>query len=185
MIVSDPKTVEFYQNGLFDRPLGNHGHCRTIIGDFIEVVTARVFGGKRCRCTGTADYCPDVKVGDIYIECKAMGNSNQTMIYDGRLEKDHVFAQSHNLFYAIWSHNVSTKSVDTVEDLQRKLLAGLEWCALIPFDQIDQICLWSKPGKLNSKYGGSQDNPLYGSGYRIPRRFIEPWILFEWNHEET
>lgn len=180
MIVSLPKSSQSFQPTLFPELLGNHGHRRTVIGNFIQRLTVVFFKGKEHRCYG-ADYCPDVSVGDNYFECKAMGRTDQTLVYEGRLYKDIKFAEGHKLFYVIWKHRVDTLKHETVISLQFALLQSLEYCAVVPFDVIENYCLWTAPKRLNSNYGGKK-NPsslkLYGSGYRIPGSIIRPWILF-------
>lgn len=181
LTISPQIDVEFYQPSLFGFNLGNHGHRRYVVGDFIEYMTAKILRGKRHKCAGNYDYCPDVSVCGKYIECKAMGKSNQTLIYQGRLEKDRAFVnQGNDLYYAIWSHNSNTLNFNIVEDLQFNILINIEWMALVPFYDIEQYCLWKKPERLNSINYGSPENPLYGSGYRIPKSFVEKWIFFEW-----
>lgn len=191
MIVSEPRADGPTQRLLFERMLGNHGHRRCVVGALIERLTALTFGGRRHKCTGLAEYCPDVSIDEkIFLECKAMGRSRQTFVYAGRLEKDRRFANEYELYYVIWHHKVDTTIATTVEELEMLILSKLQWVAVIPFDHVEQLCLRLRngPTKLNSGYGsgyGSPSNKLYGSGYRIPMRFIEPWILIEWECQSS
>ncbi len=126
-----------------------------------------MLGGKvhktDCRC----DYCPDVSFGKKFYEVKACGNSGQTFIYEGRLEKDYEFSQTHELFYVVWRHRVDTSLVSTIADLKRELEANTLGYAICPFEFIYKLCKQKPPTPLNSKYGSSDSNPVYGSGYRI------------------
>lgn len=166
---------------LWDMPLGNHGHVRTVLGDFVEDLTAMLFGGRRHKTDCTKDYCPDVSVveRDLYLECKAAGLSRQTFIYAGRIERDRKFAAHHGLYYAIWHHRARTVLASTVSELQQLFLASMQCIYVVPFAVIDALC--KSPQKLNSKYGHSDTNPVYGSGYRIRLQDLTPWRLIEWS----
>jgi hypothetical protein len=161
--VSNPQTF------LWEQPIGNHGHVRTTLGDFAEDLTALLFHGTRLRTDSRADYCPDIFVEDgIYLECKTSGLSRQTFVYEGRLNKDREFAASHHLLYVVWCHSLATNESKTIEELKRQFLLSINCIYLIPFSEIDRIALENAPVKLNSHYGHSDTNPVYGSGYRIP-----------------
>ena len=157
---------------LFDREeyisiRGNHGLVRTVIGDFFEDLTATKFNGKRHRTDARCDYCPNVSNSEGYLEVKATGRSNQTLIYAGRLEKDLAFSNSNSLKYVIWSHSVATSQLDTVAQLRRKLAKSIRAVYVVPFLEIYRICKLVRETPLNSAYGHSDTNPIYGSGYRI------------------
>jgi hypothetical protein len=145
----------------------NHGRVRTAIGNYFELKTARLVRGRvhktDCRC----DYCPDVSAESKFFEVKAAGNSGQTFIYAGRLEKDFEFSQANELWYVVWRHRVDTSQVETIQQLKQELQRNTLGYALCPFSFIYELCKQKPPTKLNSKYGGSDTNPLYGSGYRI------------------
>ena len=172
--ISELKT-KLRQPMLFDEPLGNHGHVRTLIGEWAEQITAYVFEGNRHRTDSTADYCPDVSTSEGYIECKAAGRSRQTFIYGGRLDKDTAFANGHPLSYCIWTHSADSKQAATVSQLRRMFFGSLTGYVLIPFWNLHRIALAQPITRLNSKYGNSNSNPTYGSGYRIPLRLLDRW----------
>lgn len=167
MILPSFKSSE-RQAFLWDDPMGNHGHARTVLGDFAEELTARFVGGKRFKTDSRADYCPDVFGLGAYFEVKSAGRSNQTFVYEGRLEKDRWFAKEHSLFYAVWHHAANTKLASTEADLQRLFLASLRSLIVVPFDTISVLAGRFGRTPLNSKYGHSDSNQLYGAGYRIP-----------------
>lgn len=154
----------------------NHGRCRTAIGQYFEAKTASTFGGTLLRTDSRCDYCPDVEVPDGYLEVKAVGLSNQTFIYDGRLMKDLKFSRRNNLKYVIWRHNVATNSVDNLAELYHQLSLNTLACYVVPFRAIWGLLKDKQPQKLNSKYGRSLENPTYGAGYRIPLGLLKDWI---------
>lgn len=180
MRVSPAITEPKWQRRFFDTPLGNHGHRRNVVGDLIEVITCSVLRGKRHKCSGNFDYCPDVSVGGNFFECKAIGRSRQTFVYEGRLLKDRKFARFQPLYYAVWHHTANTLYAHTVEQLQCLVLAKMRWMALIPFAEIDRICSLTTATRLNSKYGKSSERKLYGSGFRISLSSILPYKALEW-----
>jgi len=120
--------------------------------------------------------------GKIFIECKAAGNSKQTFIYAGRVEKDRKFAEERVLYYAIVHHGLNTKDYETVEELQRALFPKLKCLYFVPFDEIDRLCVKEEP--LNSGYGGT-DRRTYGSGFRIPLGKLEDWKVLVWGRNEN
>jgi len=156
------------QGVMWDRPLTGHGSCRALIGDFAETLTARLLRGKRYRTDSRCKYCPDVYALGSWFEVKAAGRNHETFVYAGRLEKDRRFAADHNLFYVIWHHRARTLTADSREDLQRLFLWNLQAVYVVPFAVIDEVAAAVTATPLNSKYGKSDTNPTYGSGYRLP-----------------
>ena len=155
----------------------NHGRIRTAIGDYFEKRTAQHVSGSihktDCRC----DYCPDVSADGIYYEVKAAGNSRQTFIYEGRLERDFEFAKRNELFYFVWSHRVDTSTVSTIAELKERLGQQTKGFAIVPFEFIYKLCKMKPAEKLNSNYGNSILNPTYGAGYRISLSSLKDyWI---------
>lgn len=189
MKISGYKTAD-RQLTFWDQPLGNHGHCRTVLGDLVEDLTARLFNGRRHKTDCTADYCPDVSAGGVYLECKAAGKSKQIFVYGGRLEKDCEFSEHHPLLYVIWHHRTNTKRYSTVEGLQRGFLRNMQCVYVVPFQEICRICREEVPKeKLNSKYYGSHGSDevkqQYGEGYRIRLRLLQSWKVITWKSDGT
>jgi len=153
---------------MWDEPLGNHGHCRTVLGDFAETLTAKLLRGKRYRTDSRCAYCPDVFALGAWFEVKAAGRTNQTFVYAGRLEKDRAFSRDRQLYYVVWHHAAETIQARTKDDLRRLFLASLKAIYVIEFAEIDAIAATIPVCRLNSKYGHSDTNPAYGAGYRIP-----------------
>src|SRR5204862_352334 len=149
-------------------PLRGHGHVRTVIGSLAERLTAERLNGVRYRTDSRAEYCPDVKAGSLYLECKAVGQSNQAFVYGGRLLKDRAFARQCSLWYAIWNHAAETKLAATVKELEKLVLATMRGLYLVPFQAIDAVCAALEPEPLNSRYGRSDTDEAYGSGFRFP-----------------
>ena len=164
-----PKFKPEHQPRLFTEPLGNHGHVRTLLGDIAERLTARLFNGRRYRTDCRSDYCPDVTAGGLFFEVKTIGNSNHTFVYEGRLEKDRRFWDAgNNLSYVLWNHGVVSRVCQDVFELECMFLATLKSIIVVSFPFLEQAAKMSPVTKLNSKYGHSDANPVYGAGYRIP-----------------
>lgn len=181
MRISPYKSSE-RQPVLWDEPLGNHGHVRTLIGDLCEGLTADFVGGRRHRTRSDCDYCPDVSRTDpdgvVYFESKAAGLNGQTFVYQGRLEKDRAFVQSgRRLYYVIWGHKARTKDASTVSELERLLLSSVRRVFLVPFADLDAIAKGLKITKLNSGYGSKTDAKTYGSGIRIQLSLLTPFLM--------
>jgi hypothetical protein len=167
--------------------LRGSGHVRTIVGETVERLTLELTGGRRHRTSGRlGDYCPDVSLiaGERvqYLECKAAGRNRETFVYSGRLEKDRAFvAGGRSLAYLIWHHRAETKTVDTVEALRALIFAELRAVYLVPFPELDRIAMSCPVEPLNSGYGKKPGcataNRVYGSGYRIRLRSLEPFRI--------
>lgn len=168
------------QGLLWDPPLddGDHGRVRNVVGALAERLTAELVGGRIHKTDSTASYCPDVSARGVYFESKAVGRSKTAFVYGGRLDKDRQFAASHRLVYVIWHHGADSKLAQTESELEALVLRTMRVLYVVPFAAIDRLCV--VPDKLNSKYGGSDSRPEYGSGYRIPLMYLSRWIHREY-----
>ena len=172
---------------LFDEPISGHGFARYVIGDFVEELTAHFLQGQRHSTASKYTYCPDVSKcihgRRIYVESKAAGLSRQTFVYEGRLKKDEEFARHHQLFYMVWHHRAATKLATTVNELRALILHTMQCAYFVPFADIRRLMLQHKLEKLNSKYGHAIDNArLYGAGYRLKIKLLEPYKILEWRN---
>lgn len=188
--ISGIKPISDPQLRLWDEPLGNHGHVRIVIGDFVEELTALLFDGVRHKTDSTKDYCPDVSVPqlDLFLECKAAGRSNETFVYSGRMERDATFAETNRLFYVIWHHTANTMQARTVNELKSLLLSRLQSIYIVPFGVIEFLSLSiSDIVKLNSHYGltNGDKKKEYGSGYRIKLSKLADYKFMDWQVENT
>ncbi len=181
MKLSKPKSTE-QQLRFWDEPLGNHGHVRVVLGDMAEVLTAKFFGGVRYRTDSTADYSPDVVVGNQYLEVKACGLSKQTFIYSGRVQKDEKFSKEHHLAYVIWWHSVKTSRASTVAELQYLFLNNLLGVFIVPWDEIYKLIKTLPEEKLNSHYG-KHGTGQYSSGYRLNITSLLPYQVMQFNYD--
>lgn len=155
-----------------DRPLivdGKYsmGRARAIAGAFFEGLTVGALGGCRHRTDSRCDYCPDVSIGNEYFEVKGAGLSGEFLIYKGRLEKDATFAKHHPLTYIVWSHGADFLKATCEIGLKALIQASLKGYYRIPFDVLHAKAMTVTPTKLNSAYGHSDTNPIYGEGYRM------------------
>lgn len=192
MRISGLKSAE-RQLLLWERPLAGPGGVRNAVGDLMERLTAIWVGGVHHKTQSNCDYCPDVSgpyydvtdedmggenfTGTQYYESKGAGRAGNTFIYGGRLAKDREFvASGRRLTYVIWHHRATTAGMETHEQVERAVLASLQAVYVVPFIVIDEICRLITPVPLNSKYGGSDKRPEYGSGYVIRLALLEPWL---------
>lgn len=153
-----------------------HGRVRTVVGALAERLTARLVGGRVHKTDCTSSYCPDVSAGGVYFESKAVGRSGQVFVYAGRLDKDREFARRHRLVYVVWNHGADSKLADTVAGVERLVLTTMQAVYVVPFCAVDAACAAVEPSKLNSRYGGSDSRPEYGSGYRVPLSRFDRWV---------
>lgn len=161
------------QGSLWERPLTGHGSCRASLGDFAERLTARILHGRRYRTDSRCNYCPDVFALGAWFEVKTAGRNNESFVYQGRLEKDRRFAEQRQLYYVIWHHAADTKACLTHADLRRSFLMSLKAVYVLPFAEVDAVAQSVTVTKLNSKYGKSDTNPVYGAGYRLPIKMLK------------
>lgn len=161
---------------LWDEPLRGHGHIRTVVGDLAERMTCERMGGRRLKTDARCEYCPDVQVGRMYFECKAVGRSGQLFVYAGRLAKDRAFAAVHVLWYAVWRHRADTKGCRTVAELEAAVRASVRCLYVMPFSAVDAACATVEERPLNSKYGRGGDQN-YGSGFRVPLSRFAEWMV--------
>lgn len=116
--------------------------------------------------------------GARYVECKAVGRSNQAFVYAGRLEKDRRFvALGHDLSYFIVRHDVDTLKASTVQQLESMVASQIMAMYHVPFAAIDQTCSTLPEEKLNSKYGRHGNDRCYGSGFRMTLSTFEAWRI--------
>lgn len=155
----------------------NAGLCRVKVGQFYEERAAEWVGGDVHQTDSRADYCPDVSRQEggqrSYFEVKAVGRSNCAFVYGGRLERDLVFAKDRPLTYLIWRHTVAMEDCDTARDLVERLWLNTAAIYLVPFEAMYEILKRQPLQKLNSKYGKSDTEPQYGSGYRLALSKLE------------
>ncbi len=164
------------QPTMFDRPVMGHGGIRCAVGDLFERLTAAWVGGRRHRTDCRADYCPDVSVGNDFYESKGVGRSRRVFIYGGRLEKDREFSRIMSLTYVVWHHGACSRWLDTVEEIESAILFNLRSIHVVPFAAIADVCSQLAQKPLNSKYGGSDSRPTYGSGFTFSIKLLDPWL---------
>ena len=162
---------------MFDEPLGGHGHIRTLLGKWAEELTLYLFGGRQHKTDSRCDYCPDISLPGGYLEVKACGRTNQTLVYEGRLEKDWKFSRSNRLWYCIWHHAADTFKHEFTSELAAEFIETLRSVFVVPFWFFYSVCRNRKCERLNSKYGRSDSNPTYGAGYRVNLSLLDRWRI--------
>jgi hypothetical protein len=162
--------VKREQLRLFAEPLGNHGTVRTTLGDFAERLVAKLLNGQRYKTDSRCKYCPDVKAMGKFFEVKAVGRTRESLIYEGRLEKDLLFSQTNELYYVFCCHSVDSKVCRDSFELQCMFMATLGSIVVAPFESVYEAAMMSEVTRLNSSYGHSDTNKVYGAGYRLPMK---------------
>jgi hypothetical protein len=184
--------------GLLDRPIHNHGQIRVTLGDFceelaVQLLSSRKFLARRYRTDSRVSYCPDLALYHrlrrsckanfhlppvCFIEVKCVGLTRSTFVYASRLAKDESFTTVHDLHYLLFSHRLDTSVCHSTYDLQVGFLRELQAVYLFPFASIHAAACTVPATPLNSSYGHSNSNPVYGVGYRLPLRLLRQYPHF-------
>jgi hypothetical protein len=164
----------------WDTPLKGPPACRAWVGDFFEEATAEISGAKRLKTNSKIRWCPDLKWQDVFFETKSVGESNQVIIYEGRLKKDidNLAKRKAKFYYWIWRHRLQIKGLKTLKELRSNLAISVKSLLVVDFEVICDI-LKDRPvrpvlGKQSTKKGirlgyGSND---YGSGWTLSLGYI-------------
>lgn len=154
------------------------GFARYTIGRLAERLTkATLPFSKIHKDISGYDYCPDISWLGAYYEVKAVGKSNQLFIYKGRLENDIKLHEQREFFYLIWRHGAGVVLGETSAELKKKIITTLKALYIIPFSVVLKSCVERAEIKLNSNYGHSLTNKLYGSGYRMALSIFNKFIV--------
>lgn len=168
-----------------DKAIRVMAQTRNMCGEFFEVATESITGGRRMTTDGTAEYCPDVHVAErVFVESKCVGCTGRMIVYQGRLAKDRRFVDEGNtLHYCIWSHNCRVKGIATEHDLQARLAASICGVMLLPFALVERYALTHPVKLLNSKYNrdGSRNGygtveKGYGYGYSMSLKGLAEFV---------
>lgn len=153
-----------------DRDLVSVAQSRPHVGDFFEEAARITLGATRHQIDSTADYCPDLSVGaSRFLECKAIGQSGQGMVFAKRIERDaRLVSEGATLTYLFWRHGVRVEDHPTLHGLRAALAAGVRDVLAVPFERLQRavrglrlVCLLNAPGRESRM------------GYRLPKALIE------------
>jgi hypothetical protein len=178
-----PPMRTHYQKSLFDFEGVTEHSARNWVGDFFEQATAVLTRGVRYKDSSRYEICPDVGWSPkVLFETKAVGQSNASIIYQGRLKKDRrlVDANDVDLCYWFWRHSYRVTEAETKEQLRRDLAQALRHVLLVDLHDIEQYC-WSREVKvLNTgytkaghplKYGSTEKG--YGMGWAVSMKQMQ------------
>lgn len=157
-----------------DRPL-TMAATRNYCGEFYEEATCNMFGADRHKTDGTADICPDLSIGNHYLECKSIGLTRQGLIYSQRLEHDRwLLADGGKLSYVFWIHNVEAGKCSTLWELRDQLAVGAVEVLVIPFEEIEAACRMI-PGKVMNYRAATtkQREKQEMVGHRLPYKLLK------------
>lgn len=153
-----------------DRSLSSAAEARPYVGDFFEEAARVTLGATRHQIDGQADYCPDLSVGaSRFLECKAIGQSGQGMVFADRLKRDaQLVRDGATLTYLFWRHGVRVEDHATLHGLRAALAMGVRDVLAVPFERLRRavhglrlVCLLNAPGRESRM------------GYRLPKALIE------------
>ncbi len=179
----DPQSVLFDSRGVVTL-----GAARYHIGDFFEGVTAKWLRAVQLKTDGRFDICPDIwdRLDDAYIECKSIGLSGTSILYDIRIEKDRklvdmIAQEKKRLRYVFWRHtlaiNQQLAASRALVDLQDALRRSIVQVCVVDFADLESLCHSLPTRVLNTAQIQSGENKGdrlgygskgYGRGWSIP-----------------
>lgn len=188
MIISTIKPVEHQQTlwgtenqqtvwpeWVGDRALYSMAQTRTYCGEFFEEATRDLFQADRHVTNGQADICPDLSLGNHYMEVKSVGKGRQGLVYAQRLAHDRLLldATGGQLTYVFWFHQIAAGECRTIAHLRASLAAGAVCVFAIPFQEIEAACRDLPPKVMNYRaatVGGKAKTEM--AGYRLPWKLL-------------
>ncbi len=173
MRIGNAKAVD-RQSLIFDPEylLTSGGAARSWVGDFFEAMLAGLTGAVRIKTDSRADICPDLQLCALrFLECKAVGQSGQGIIYKCRWEKDARFiAEGKQIFYCFWRHGFPAMSAKTINELRAGLAGSIAGLAIVRRQTLQTILDRREVRPINSQYQKtkSQAYAKYGEGWVFP-----------------
>lgn len=161
------------------------GAARFWVGDFIEALTCETTTAEGLVADGSRVWCPDVQFDRAtFGEVKAVGNSNQIVIYEDRLKKDKEHIENPclwtseafpKLLYLFWRHKTNVKQCSTLYELRESLasttfsltiadLATVWELLSVRECRIVNSAIMKRSGKVNG-YGALEKG--YGVGWTL------------------
>lgn len=164
-----------------DRVLSSYPMTRPYIGDFFEEATCSLLDAQRLKTDSSADICPDLYVPSegVYLESKAVGRSNTSILYEHRIAKyDRFLREGHRLYYVFWRHKYrwlggeGTTLFKLREDLARSVFAAIIVSAYTVHKAAMACAL------KNTSYSGGHKTPL--NYIMMPARTLKRTWLRKW-----
>jgi len=173
MIISRPSEKTTLRSDVLwdwvnDVPMKSQAQARPYVGDFFEEATAKLMDGFRLKTDAGAEICPDILLRDgWYVECKSVGLSNTSVMYDHRILKyDRFIREGNKLLYAFWRHKASCAAVTSRNDLWKMLSENTTGVVVVPA-WIVHKALWAAPQR-HTCYSGTKGDP--GKYYKMAAR---------------
>jgi hypothetical protein len=160
-----------------DRPLPSQAMARPFVGDFFEEATRILMGAVRLKTDATKT-CPDNQIpSGEYIECKSVGNSGNSLLYDHRIEKyDTFMAAGNRLYYVLWRHTCPATKYKTLYALREALSRAITHVMIVEASEVHTIA-WECPQRFTS-YSGTKKDP---SKYKLkPARVLTGKVIKSW-----
>lgn len=143
-----------------DRVLTSYAMTRPWIGDFFEEATCELTGAQRLK-TDASCICPDLLLPNgVYVECKGVGRSNQSLVYKHRVDKyDAFMAEGNKLVYVFWRHKFQFPEGSKMGLFHvRAELAKMTYAAIfVPAEKVHEAVRMRKPRQTS--YSGTKANP--------------------------
>ena len=183
-----PPRVENQQPQLFETRELNHGSCRHFTGDFFELATVALVGGKRLRTCSQYATCPDIQWQDkICFECKSVGLTRAAIVYEVRIKRDRKFVRrGYELYYWFWHHKHKVGNEKLIPELNRGLAQNVREVVVVNFTDLDRW-LTGRPVKVmntgqlsrrGKKVGWGSAG--YGMGWGVPVSAVKEMAPEEW-----
>lgn len=158
-----------------DRAFHSMAQTRTYCGEFFEEATRDLFQADRHVTNGQADICPDLSLGNHYLEVKSVGKGRQGLVYAQRLEHDRLLldATGGKLTYIFWFHQVAAGECKTIAHLRNSLANGAVCVFAIPFPEIEAACRLLPAKIMNYRAAPSVNHKkVEMPGYRLSWKLL-------------
>lgn len=131
------------------------------VGRFFEEATAALTGGELLGLGTGRGYCPDLRLHNAYIECKAIGRSNRAILYEDRVRRQELWAKTQNVsvLYYFWKHHAICKRRRSKDRLREVLASELDELLIIPQSAVHQAFCARPPNVINK---GNPPNYQHG-----------------------
>lgn len=164
-----------------DRVLPTYPMTRPYIGDFYEEAAAHLLQASRLGYDSQVDVCPDLIIDDlgIYLECKSVGKSNASLLYEHRIEKyERFMSEGRELYYVFWKHDYRWPGVQgtTLFNLRDELARATRAVALVPAFEVHRAAM-AEPQQHTSHRGHVG---VSGSYSKLPARRLTSACMRLW-----
>lgn len=123
-----------------DKDMTSLAQRRVYVGEFFERATQALFRANRLQVTTAADICPDLALGDSFLENKSIGKSGELIIRKGQLDREKQFCEQHSCYYVLWRHMAPVMQSETRHGLYAMLANHAREVLVLHSHTIHQMC---------------------------------------------